>query len=140
MILQLMKTKVVDFLINAGAHFDEGGTVAKNCNACGKEDPDNTLRCIGCLAIHYCCEECQRSDWTNRKAQCRDIKAMRDKYKGSKIREEIAWGIAMEEQAKNEKKEPSTWCEELEERFQKFQMEDQVKNEREGFYTGEANE
>jgi ankyrin repeat protein len=36
-----------------------GGTVAKNCNACGKEDPDNTLRCIGCLAIHYCCEECQ---------------------------------------------------------------------------------
>jgi hypothetical protein len=57
-----MKTKVVDFLINAGAHFDEGGTVAKNCNACGKEDPDNTLRCIGCLAIHYCCEECQRSD------------------------------------------------------------------------------
>ena len=34
--------KVVDFLINAGARFDEGGTVAKNCNACGKEDPDNT--------------------------------------------------------------------------------------------------
>ena len=62
---------VVDFLINAGARFDVGGTVAKNCNACGKEDPDNTLRCIGCLAIHYCCEECQRSDWKNHKAQCR---------------------------------------------------------------------
>ena len=45
--------KVVDFLINAGARFDEGGTVVKICKFCGKDDPDNTLRCIGCLAIHY---------------------------------------------------------------------------------------
>jgi hypothetical protein len=103
--------KVVDFLINAGARFDEGGTVAKNCNACGKEDPGNTLRCIGCLAIHYCCEECQRSDWKNHKAQCRNIKAMKDKYKDSKIKEEIEerlQKLEMEEQAKNEGAGPST--------------------------------
>jgi ankyrin repeat protein len=82
--------KVVDFLINAGARFDEGGTVAKNCNACGKEDPGNILKCIGCKAIHYCCEECQRSDWKNHKAQCRNIKATRDRYKDkSKIEEEM---------------------------------------------------
>jgi ankyrin repeat protein len=104
--------KVVDFLINAGARLDEGGTVDKNCNACGKEDPDNTLRCIGCLAIHYCCEECQRSDWKNHKAQCRNIKAMRDKYKDkSKIKEEViekCRKFKLEEQAKNEGAGPST--------------------------------
>jgi hypothetical protein len=98
--------KLVDFLINAGARFDEGGTVAKNCNACGKEDPGNILKCIGCKAIFYCCEECQNSDWKNHKAQCRNIK---DKYK-DKIKEEINKTYSqfqMEEQAKNDEAGPS---------------------------------
>ena len=98
--------KVVDFLINAGARFDEGGTVDKNCNACGKDDPANVLKCIGCKAIFYCCKECQNSDWKNHKAQCRNIKAVREKDKDkSKIEEE------------------------MEARFKKFNMEEQAKNE-----------
>ena len=74
----------MDFLINAGARFDEGGTVAKNS---------------------------QRSDWKNHKTQCRNIKAMRDKFKDkSKIKEEINEAYCqfqMEEQAKNDEAGPS---------------------------------
>jgi hypothetical protein len=95
--------KVVDFLINAGAHFDEGGTVAKNCNACGKEDP-----CDASGAWPFTAE-CQMSDWKNHKAQCRNITAMRDRYKDTTMIKE-----------------------EINERFMKFQMEEQAKNELEG--------
>ena len=49
--------KVVDFLIKSGARFDESGTVAKDCKFCGKVDPVNMLRCLGCKSIHYCCAE-----------------------------------------------------------------------------------
>ena len=40
--------KIVDFLIKSGARFDESGTVAKDCKFCGKVDPFNMLRCLGC--------------------------------------------------------------------------------------------
>jgi hypothetical protein len=85
---------VVDYLINAGARFDEG---AEYCNVCGTKDPNNTLRCMGCKAVFYCCEECQRSDWKNHKAQCRNMKAMREEY---------------EEQIKFEE-EMDEWCQKL---------------------------
>ena len=45
--------KIVDFLIKSGARFDEFGTVAKDCKFCGKVDPVNMLRCLGCKSIHY---------------------------------------------------------------------------------------
>ena len=48
---------VVDFLIKSGARFVESGTVAKDCKFCGKVDPVNMLRCLGCKSIHYCCAE-----------------------------------------------------------------------------------
>jgi hypothetical protein len=46
--------KIVDFLIKSGARFDEGGTVAKNCKACGKEDPGN-------IHVQHTCTEMPRA-------------------------------------------------------------------------------
>ena len=56
-------------------------SLAKDCNFCGKVDPVNMMRCLGCKSIHYCCAECQKSDWKDHKAQCKSISAKREKYK-----------------------------------------------------------
>ena len=78
--------KIVDFLIKSGARFDESGTVAKDCKFCRKVDPVNMLRCLGCKSIHYCCAECQKSDWPDHKAQCKSISAMRENIYGTRMK------------------------------------------------------
>ena len=66
--------------------------MAKDCKFSGKVDPVSMLRCLGCRSIHYCCAECQKSDWLDHKAQCKSISMTREKYKDGGINQEIKGG------------------------------------------------
>lgn len=41
------------------------------------------LKCSGCKAVYYCSTACQKADWKNHKAQCREIAARRSLAAGA---------------------------------------------------------
>lgn len=42
-----------------------------DCHVCTK---DAQLKCGGCKRVHYCSVECQKQDWDNHKAKCKEIR------------------------------------------------------------------
>ena len=56
----------------------------KTCETCGaSERADDTggkqscFQCTGCRLVRYCSKECQKADWANHKARCKEARASR---------------------------------------------------------------
>ena len=72
--------------MSKGAEFEARGTPARACKCC--EATSSTialLKCAGCSAVYYCCEECQIKDWKEggencHKVQCKRLVEIKARY------------------------------------------------------------
>ena len=55
--------EVVDYLMSKGAQFEARGIYARACKCGATSSTVALLKCSGCNAVYYCCEECQKKDW-----------------------------------------------------------------------------